>query len=75
MTDPDHPSATYRVDLTAEPYRATIVSAQFGTSGNTATLAFSGYGMPSAGGSVTLAVGASRRTVTVDGASGEVTVQ
>jgi prepilin-type N-terminal cleavage/methylation domain-containing protein len=75
MTDPDHPSATYKVNLNAEPYRATIVSVAFGTTGNTSVVTFNGYGMPSAGGSVVVAVGGSRRTITIDATSGEVTAQ
>lgn len=72
MTDPDRPAAAYRVDLTADPYRARITSAQFGGGGG--TLTFGGYGMPAAGGSIQLTTGTTTRTVTVD-ASGEVSVQ
>jgi prepilin-type N-terminal cleavage/methylation domain-containing protein len=76
MNDPDHPAADYTVDLTADPYRAAITDARFGANGGT-KLTFGGYGVPPAGGggAVTIAVGASRRVVVVDGDSGEVTVQ
>jgi prepilin-type N-terminal cleavage/methylation domain-containing protein len=77
MPDPDHPSATYRVDLAAEPYRAAVTAATFTTTTGQAssTLTINGYGVPTAGGAVTIQVGATCRTVTVDANSGEVMIQ
>ncbi len=63
VSDPDHKSLAYKVSLGDEPYRATIVSADFG---GTADVTFDGYGVPDSGGWVTLGVGTYRKTVTVD---------
>jgi prepilin-type N-terminal cleavage/methylation domain-containing protein len=65
-------TATYTVDLTQSPYRATVVSASFG---NSATLQFNGYGMPSSSGSVVVRSGNASKTVSVDGTSGTTTIQ
>ncbi len=61
--DPDRPSAEYRVSLGVEPYRATIVSADFG---GDATLVFDGYGAPDSGGTVVVQAGTNQQSVTVD---------
>ena len=49
--------------MSDEPYLATLVSANFG--GNN-YVTFDGYGVPEFGGSVTVGVGAYRKTITVD---------
>lgn len=68
----DGAPGNYQVTLTADPYEAKIVSASFGGSSE---VVFDGWGMPSSGGSVVLSVGAEQRTVAVDGATGQVTIQ
>lgn len=67
VTDLDHPSLTYGVQLSAEPYRANIVSATFGAY---STLIFDAFGAPDSDGNVIIAVGAARRTVSVSAETG-----
>ena len=64
----DHPDLDYQVELTAAPYAAEIVSADF--AGGT-QLQFDGYGLPSSGGAVVVQSGSYQRTITVDPDSGE----
>ena len=71
MDDPDRPGQTYVVSVAAEPYMATIVTADFN---GDATVIFDGYGQPDSGGSVTVQSGAHQRTVTLDADSGKVDV-
>jgi prepilin-type N-terminal cleavage/methylation domain-containing protein len=69
----DRASSTYTVDLTAEPYRSTLVSASFN---GAAQIAFDGYGQPTvAGGTIVVASGSQQRTVTVDATTGKATYQ
>jgi hypothetical protein len=73
LRDLDHAAATYTVDLTAEPYRASLVSASFG---GASQIAFNGYGQPTAGGgTIVVASGSQQRTITVDGTSGKGAIQ
>lgn len=68
----------YTVNLAADPYRVTLVGATFGngaTSTSGSQLTFDGYGTPVTGGSVVIGNGTSRRTITVDASSGNITVQ
>ena len=67
-----HGSGDYSVDLTAEPYGATLVSASFGSG---AEAVFNIYGMPAAGGQVVVRAGGVTRTVTLEAVTGKVTVQ
>ena len=53
----------YLVYLSDEPYRATILSADF--EGDT-EIVFDGYGIPDSGGTIMVAVGGHQRDVTVD---------
>lgn len=71
ILDPDHPGLTYGVDLKQEPYRATILAAEFG---GDADITFDGYGMPDAGGAVVIQVGNRQRTVTLDPVTGKAVV-
>jgi Tfp pilus assembly protein FimT len=71
MTHPDHPSLAYSVNLSGEPYNATVSSAVFGGS---ATVQFDRFGQPSAAGVVTVAVGSLTRTVSVEATSGGVSI-
>lgn len=64
-------SAAYSVDLTAEPYRAEIRSANFN---NAPTVTFNGFGVPSTGGKVMLRSGSHTRTVVVDPSTGTASI-
>lgn len=70
MPDPDRPSQTYTVNLSAAPYYLTLTSASFAGSTN---LGFDGYGTPLAGGTIVVSQGSTSHTITVDGTSGRVT--
>lgn len=71
ITHPDHPSLTYSVNLSGEPYEATVSAVSFGGS---ATLQFDRFGKPSAGGTVTVTAGSSTKTLTVEATNGVVTI-
>ncbi len=71
MQDMDDPAEEYVVSLRDEPYKARIVSAEFG--GDTQVI-FDGYGMPDTGGTVIVQVGVYQKTVTVDGQTGRASV-
>ena len=68
----DRPSDPYTVVVSAEPYRADLISASFGGS---TTASFNGYGAPAAGGSVVVQAGTTQKTVLLDAATGEAKVQ
>ena len=68
MKHPDHPSQSFDIGLSDEPYRARIVSASFGSD---ATLIYDGFGKPDSGGQVVIAVGAYQKTVQVDVGTGK----
>ncbi len=73
MADPDHPGrAYYDVDLGGEPYCARLTAVQFDTG---TQITFSGYGVPSSAGTVTLCVGSHTATVTVDATTGQASYQ
>lgn len=72
MPHPDHPAREYGVALQEEPYRATLVSANFG--GDT-DIIFDVFGVPDSGGSVVIRVGNHLRTVTVDAVTGRASRQ
>lgn len=66
IPDPDHPAVDYAVSLGEEPYGANIVSASFGA---LPTLTFDGFGRPDNGGTVVIAVGKMKKTLTLDAAT------
>lgn len=68
----DGAAGTYVVDLSERPYEASIVSADFNGLNQ---VTFSGWGIPSGGGTVVLSVGAEERKVTVEAVTGKATVQ
>ena len=72
IPDPDRPNQPYAVDLTADPYRASLGSASFA---NATSITFNGYGTPTQGGTVIVSSGGAQRTVTLDAATGQVTIQ
>ena len=68
LNHPDRPGAAYTVDLTQE-YGASIHWMSLGESG---TVTFNGYGIPDRGSDFVLQVGASAKTVSLNGVSGRV---
>jgi type IV fimbrial biogenesis protein FimT len=73
VADFDRALNTYAVNLARPPYEAALVSASFG---GQPQLVFDGYGTPAngVGGSIILRVGVRQKTITVDGATGAVSV-
>ena len=71
VTHPDHPSLSYSVNLSGEPYGATVSAADFGGS---STVQFNRFGQPNAGGTITVAVGASTKTVALEATNGVVSI-
>lgn len=72
VRDPDRPGSDYTVNLSEEPYRVTLVSVNFG---GDAQVVFSGYGLPDSGGTVRVRAGDCEKTVVLEPANGEVSVQ
>lgn len=70
MPDPYEPTKDYSINLSDTPYRATIVSADFG---GDSVVVFNGFGVPDSGGSVVIAVGFQQRTITIDALTGKPT--
>ena len=70
--DPDHPGEAYWVYLGEDPYRARLISVDFGDSALKAK--FDAFGMPIDGGLVTIGVGGVTRSVSVDQDSGRIEV-
>ncbi len=71
MTDLDHSSQTYSVDLAAAPYNAVLVSA---TLGGDSDVQFDYYGQPDSGGTITVKSGGFQQTVTVDPDTGKASI-
>ena len=71
MPDLNHSAAAYTVDLTDPPYQCRVGSASFA---GAASVTFDRFGQASAGGTVTVVRGSRSRTVTLDAASGSVTL-
>ena len=67
----DRPGDTYFVDLAAPPYEVSSVTANFNA---TTAVSFDGYGSPSSGGTVVLALKGHQCTLTLNGATGEVSI-
>lgn len=72
MPHPDHAARDYGVSLQEEPYRTTLVSADFGGDQD---IIFDVFGVPDSGGSVVIRVGSRVRTITVDADTGKATAQ
>ncbi len=68
VADLDHPDQDYQTALDNEPYRVTLVSADFAGSTN---LQFTGYGRATSGGTIVLRAGDNLRTLTIDADTGE----
>lgn len=71
-SDPDHFTPKYRVNMAADPYKASIVSA---TIGSGSSLTFDMYGTPNAGGTVVIQTGGRQKTIVLDAATGRATIQ
>jgi type II secretory pathway pseudopilin PulG len=71
MPHPDRPGVPYRVDLSAEPYQASIVAADFG---GDPEVTFDIFGKPDTDGSVVLRSGHHQCVVTLDPETGKTTV-
>lgn len=72
FTNPDTPGIAYSVNLSDTTYKSAIASLNL--NGATA-LSFTGYGIPSVGGTIVVQSGSSTRTVTIDGTSGSISWQ
>jgi type II secretory pathway pseudopilin PulG len=64
----DRAAGAYIVDLGDEPYRVTVVSADFGGDED---VIFDGFGVPDSGGSVVVQVGSFTKTITLDADTGD----
>jgi prepilin-type N-terminal cleavage/methylation domain-containing protein len=69
---PDGAAGAYTVLLAAEPYRVDLVSASFNESSQ---VSFNGWGLPAAGGTVVLSAYTQQKTISVDGETGQVSIQ
>jgi Tfp pilus assembly protein FimT len=67
----DDPGSVYVVDLADEPYQIGGVTANFS---NLQSISFNGYGAPASGGTVVIACSGRLATVTLNAATGEVTI-
>jgi hypothetical protein len=67
----DVPDEAYAVDLTADPYGLSKVTASFS---NSLTVSFDGHGTPTSGGTVVLTAQGHQCTVTLDGLTGQVSI-
>jgi type IV fimbrial biogenesis protein FimT len=72
VPSPDGLSGDYTVVLSAEPYNADLASANFNGSSQ---VVFTGWGLPTNGGTVVVRAGSEQRTVVVDGTTGRVSLQ
>ncbi|MFP4354906.1 MAG: GspH/FimT family pseudopilin [Phycisphaerae bacterium] len=72
LPHPDHPALRYRNQLSAEPYRATIIEADFDSS---PSVTFNGLGEPDSGGRVVVQCGDQQQTIILHPSSAEAEVQ
>ncbi len=73
VSDPDHPSQTYQIDLSSAPYQAAIVSAEFNDAADS-DVQFNGYGVPDSGGTVVVEVGSYQRSIVLDAETGQASI-
>ncbi len=71
VADMNTGAANAVVSLNTSPYNLTQLAANFN---GTASVIFDGYGMPNNGGQVTVTSGTLSQTVTVNGATGNITI-
>jgi hypothetical protein len=72
MPDPDRASRAYSVDLSVDPYRASIFSAVCGTDSE---IIFDRYGAPDSLGRIVLEVGDRRETIRIEEVTGVIRVE
>lgn len=72
IPDVNHPSSSYVVNLAAAPYKCTI---KVIASGSNSTITFNGYGTADSDCIVDIQCGEAKKTVVLDRASGQVSVQ
>lgn len=68
---PDRPSQPYVVSLSEKPYKAKLVSADFG---GDAQIVFDGFGAPDSGGTVAVRVGGITKSVSISPESGRAAI-
>lgn len=68
----DSQVGSYTVDLSGEPYRADISSANFG---GDSTIVYNGYGVPDSGGTIVVRAGGYKYTVVVNAQIGTASIQ
>ena len=73
MEDLFHRTNVYSVQLSEQPYRATLVSVSFG--GGAAQVTFDQYGSPNTGGTIVVDSGGSRKTIVLNQASERAVIQ
>ncbi len=73
MEDLLHRTNVYSVQLSDQPYRATLVSVSFG--GGAAQVTFDQYGSPNTGGTIVVDSGGSRKTIVLNQASERAVIQ
>lgn len=71
ISDPAHPSQSYRIRLSDDPYDATLIAAGFN---NTQSVSFDIYGAPDNAGTVIIRAGDEWRTIGVAADTGEVSI-
>lgn len=72
VADLKNSAADYLVDLSARPYHANLLSADFGGDG---TVIFDGYGAPDSSGQVIVQVGDVQKIIALDQNTGKASVQ
>jgi prepilin-type N-terminal cleavage/methylation domain-containing protein len=79
LTDPRTGAGSYRTDLAAEPYRATIVTVAMddptALDDTASDVTFDGFGRPDSAGTVVLSIAGRTRTITLDPDTGVASVQ
>lgn len=71
LPDMNHPGQTHSVTLSSPPHQCTLMFADFS---GAPTISFDLYGTPTSGGSVVIGIGTYTKTITVEAASGKVTL-
>lgn len=71
LNDLNRRSDTYSVDLSASPYEVALAADSVGSDG---TLTFNIYGVPNAGGTLTVSDGRYAQTVTIDAVTGKAAI-
>ena len=67
----DHPDEVYKVDLSTSPYEVSVKNVDFSGLDN---FAFTGYGLPTRGGTIEITAGSHARIIQVDNTTGRVDI-